>query len=872
MMKHRFWFSAALLVWASVFFGARHAVGADFFETHCVDCHNAATTEGGLNLHDLSRNIGDRSAFRKWVRIHDRIQSGEMPPPGQPQPTEQERARVIGSLRQLLIQTESRLTEPDQTRVRRLTRVEYENTIRDLFGMRLQLQERLPGDGKVHGFDRNSDALAISHVHLAKYVEAADHVLDFAICTQPKPPQAETYRISPAEDGGVSLLAAFNGGAVFLRDKQPDPQHPPVVEGIQHVDRGAHKILGMYEDAESVGIHRHEDSSFMPRFQAFSAIYPGRYRVRTSLWSYTWDQGEVKPARGTEAARFTMIQLKGNGRHNGHPSYLIGYFDAPSIDSQVHEFEWWFNPKDCLGFNVALAPVHIYHQYKRDLNSFTGPGIACDYVEVEGPLYDQWPPKAHRELFGDLPLIEFDANSQAVTFPERERPKQQITGAKNRQQEYQGDWTVHSQAPAADARRLLAAFLPKAFRRPVPDELVESYVDLAKQRLAAGDCFELAMRYAYRAALCSPDFLYHIEPSDRDDIDEFSLANRLSYFLWNSLPDAELTQLAMAGTLHQPEVLRAQVERLLRHEKSNRFVRDFCRQWLRLEDIAANDADPKLYPEASTYMQNSMVAETEAYFRELLDADLDATHLIDSDFAMLNEKLAVHYGIAGVSGSQVRKVKLPPDSPRGGLLTQASILKVTANGTTTSPVPRGAFVMERLLGQPVDPPPEDVPAIDPDVRGATTIREQLTRHRADPACAGCHAKLDPAGFALESFDVLGGFRERYRTMEGDNAPPERILLDPHLRVSFKLGPNVDPSYRLADGREFADVQGLKRHLVADPQLLATNVARQLAIYAVSRELGFRDRDAITQIVADAGTGGIRSIIHQLVQNELFHTR
>src|SRR5205807_1415376 len=205
--------------------------------------------------------------------------------------------------------------------------------------------------------------------------------------------------------------------------------------------------------------------------------------------------------------------------------------------------------------------------------------------------------------------------------------------------------------------------------------------------------------------------------------------------------------------------------------------------------ITANDPDRKLYPEFSAYLQDSMVAETRAYFRELLDKDLDAGHLVKSDFAMLNEKLAVHYGIPGVSGSQMRRVALPAGSARGGFLTQAAILKITANGTTTSPVPRGAFVMDRPLGRPPEPPPPNIPAIEPDVRGTRTIREQLDKHRTNAACAACHAKIDPPGFALESFDVIGGFRTRYRSIgAGDSAP--RRTIDPFIGISFKLGPHV----------------------------------------------------------------------------------
>jgi hypothetical protein len=268
-----------------------------------------------------------------------------------------------------------------------------------------------------------------------------------------------------------------------------------------------------------------------------------------------------------------------------------------------------------------------------------------------------------------------------------------------------------------------------------------------------------------------------------------------------------------------------------------------------------------------------MVAETRAYFRELIEQDLGAAYLVKSDFAMLNEKLAVHYGIPGVSGPAIRRVNLPPGSPRGGFLTQAALLKITANGTTTSPVPRGAFVMERLLGQKPEPPPPNVPAVEPDVQGATTIRELLDQHRADAACAGCHAKIDPPGFALESFDVIGGQRDRYRALEkGDPAP--RGSIDPKIGISFKLGPPVDASGRLPDGRTFAGIAEFQDHLAAEPRRLLANLARQFTVYATGRDLAFADRAALRGIVeqAEARGGGIRTLIHEVVQSDLFLTR
>jgi hypothetical protein len=405
----------------------------------------------------------------------------------------------------------------------------------------------------------------------------------------------------------------------------------------------------------------------------------------------------------------------------------------------------------------------------------------------------------------------------------------------------------------------------------VSDETRQRYVARVAYRLEAGDCFETAMRWAYRAALCSPTFLYHIEPPGK--LDDYALACRLSYFFWNSLPDERLNTLAESGALHSPDVLKGEVERLLNDRKSQRFVEDFLGQWLKLRQIASNDPDKKLYPEFSPYLQDSMVAETRAFFREMIDKDLNASHLVRSDFAMLNEKLATHYGIAGVSGSQIRRVRMPADNPRGPFLTQAAILKITSNGTTTSPVPRGAFVMARLLGQEPEPPPPNIPAIEPDVQGAKTIREQLDKHRNDAVCASCHAKMDPPGFALESFDVIGGWRDRYRSIgEGDTAP--RGSIDPFIGISFKLGPRVDASGVLPDERTFKDILEFQSLLAAKTGLLMKNLTQQFAVYGAGRDIAFNDREQIAAIVdrAQKNGGGVRTLLHELVQSSLFQTK
>ena len=870
-MKSHF-LALAAFAWSAGFnFAAEPSLPA-FFEKHCFECHNENLKEGDLNLAAFKFDLANADNFARWVKLHDRIESGEMPPKKNKRPDEAEKTSALKSISSSLIAAEKKkFAAEGRTAVRRLTRAEYENTIRDLFDLPgIALQGNLPADGSAHGFDKNTDALDISHVNLAKYVEAADLALDLAIATRPDAPKSRKTRLTLGSSGGFVAHVVLNGDGVLLKDKKPDPDFPPAGEQ-GHLDEGAHERMKSFNINSSVGLFRHEDESLSPYFAWHVTIYPGLYRVKTSVWSFQWDKGKVLPSRGTEAARLSVVQLTGDGRGGQHPSYVLGYYDAPSIDSKEHELVTWMNVNEIIGFNVAsLAPAANYHKKDRAMG-FVGPGIACDWLDIEGPLHDVWPPRGHRTLFGDLPLAEFKAAEQAGVRPPVRKVTRQIGAGRNRPDPSPGLFTVTSKDPLADADQLLAIFLPKAFRRPVEASVRKAYVAKVDERLKAGDCFESAMRWAYRAALCSPDFLYLVEPVGK--LDDHALACRLSYFFWNSKPDAALTKLADAGKLRDKGTLNAEVERLLKDPKSQRFIEDFLGQWLRLRNIATNDPDRQLYPEFSPYLQDSMVAETRAYFRELLEKNLDATHLVKSDFAMVNEKLARHYGIPGVSGSQIRRVSLPKDCPRGGFLTQAAILKVTANGTTTSPVPRGAFVLERILGQKPEPPPPNIAAVEPDVRGASTIRELLDKHRNNASCAACHAKIDPPGFALESFDVIGGYRTRYRSI-GKGDPAERGIIDPFINIGFKLGPAVDPSGSLSDGRKFAGIVEMQTLLASHPELLLKNLTRQFAIYGTGRPIGFGDRDSIDGIVGKTlkQGGGVRTLLHELVESELFQAR
>jgi len=453
--------------------------------------------------------------------------------------------------------------------------------------------------------------------------------------------------------------------------------------------------------------------------------------------------------------------------------------------------------------------------------------IALEQVDCGAPTE-----QVRRILFGDLPV-----------------------GGKGR------DAGPISGAPAADLARLMKDFAARAFRRPVTDADLKPYVDVARAMVSEGHSFAQALRAGYRSILSSPRFLYLIELPGQ--LDDHALACRLSYLFWSTSPDQILRSAADAGQLRNPVQLRAQVERMLNHRRSKAFVTNFTDQWLKLREIDATQPDGKLYPEFDPILQQSMLDESRGFFAELLKRDFSVANFVESDFAMLDSRLAVHYGLPPdlVGPGGVRPVPLKPEWHRGGLLGQASIHKVTANGTTTSPILRGIWVLERLLGQHVSPPPPDIPAVEPDIRGATTIREQLDKHRASESCASCHVKIDPPGFALESYDVIGGWRDRYRVV-GKNGRKSND------------GPVVDASYQTADGQAFKDVQAYKKLLLRDRSQIARCLAEKILVYGTGATVSFADRQAIDQVVEQtkAKDYGLRSIVHAVVQSKAFGSK
>ncbi len=409
----------------------------------------------------------------------------------------------------------------------------------------------------------------------------------------------------------------------------------------------------------------------------------------------------------------------------------------------------------------------------------------------------------------------------------------------------------------SDLANLVRSFAERAFRRPVRDGDIKPYQQLIQDLRRDDTSFVDTLRAAYRAVLCSPRFLYLVE--EPGPLDDHALATRLSYFLTGEPPDAKLLALAASKKLRNPAALRRETDRLLTGDGLTRFVEDFAAEWLDLDQIDFTQPDAKLYPGFDPIVQAGMLAETRRTLAEAVERNHPVSWLVDADTTWVNDRLARFYNLPDVPGDSLERVKLAVDAHRGGLLAQGAILKVTANGNNTSPVVRGVWIGERILGDEIRPPPGGVPAIEPDIRGTTTIREQLERHRADASCASCHRTIDPPGFALENFDPSGRWRDRYLAMEGGKR---------------KAGPKIDPSSTLPDGRSFASFDEFRSLVAARPDRLAHSLASHLLVFGTGGTLSFADREVVEAIVKDAAKDKyrMRTILHGVVTSSVFTTK
>lgn len=554
----------------------------------------------------------------------------------------------------------------------------------------------------------------------------------------------------------------------------------------------------------------------------------GIYRITTSL--------EAVQAKRPVTYKIIAKRPSGNAR-------LIKVGDINPGEKKDLEANVYLEPGD--SFYVTMHTHDSGAAYLTltaiDVKDYQGPGLGVRSLGVAGPIHDQWPPKSTRDLMRGVELV---MNAQT------------------------GETEIKlSKRPIEHVREIVGAFAERAFRRPVKQTEIESFVELAQPAIEAELPFEEVIRVPLRSILCSPQFLMHA--GQPGDLEPTSLASRLSYFLWKSLPDDELRNVAIQGKLTDATELSHQVDRMLEDPRSQRFINDFLGQWLRLHKINATSPDAKLYPEFDELLGHSLPQETQLFFAHLIRENASLTHFIDSDYTFVNRRLAEHYGLQDIQGQHFRKVQLPEGSPRGGVLTQAAILKTTANGTVTSPVTRGNFVLTNLLGTPPSPPPPGVGSIEPDTRGKTTIREVLDAHRDADSCHACHQLIDPPGFALESFDPIGRLRTHYRS-----SGPGEGFFAPFSPATYHAGPPVDPSGQTADGRRFTDIIDFKRLLMDQKEQIARNFVSQLIVYSTGGEIEFADREVIEAILKETETGNypVRDLIHAVVHSRLFRQK
>ena len=808
----------------------------------CVECHNSETIEGGLDLTTLSFELNDRAVRERWTRIHDRIEQREMPPQAEHLPSEA-RTRLVKSLKGAIHAADlADIKAHGRGPLRRLNRNEYEQNLRDLLKLpQLDIRDMLPEDREGHRFNKTSASLDMSRVQLAAYLDAADAALRQAMAHGPKPPTVTRFRAVATSLFPERATFGEREAMFFAKDNQAIDgkelerlKDDPVVE------------LALFRSA-------HWPYYGYPR--GFIAALPGEYRVRFSARAVSQEKDyQLKPASHPVPMTFRARKpsgpdVSGDVRATGgiidiQPTVAIYETTIRLRERETFEYS-------LLGLPVPLArnvdggpPTYRYPPFPAGGQS----GVAFQWLEIEGPIAaDEWPPPSHRVLFDERSGIDSLPVDPRQNF---ERP----------------------QVDSVEVHRLLRRFVDLAAREPVSDERLQKFEQLVLSRLDANDTFIDAMLAGYQAFLASSQFIYLREPIPPDD--SYAIASRLSHFLANTRPDATLLELARTGPLRNAKRLRDETDRLIASAGFERFINNFTDYWLSLRHVRRDDPDIRLYPEYrfDDYLVESMERETRAFVTTMIRDNLPSRMLVAADFVFVNDRLAQHYGLpdaAHIQGSALRKVMLPPESPLGGLLTQAALLKVTANGTSTSPVVRGAWIMERLIGEPPPPPPTSVPAVEPDLRGAKTIRELLALHTKSDLCAACHARFDPVGLALENFDILGGWRTRYRGVEQG----ERVSGIDRAGHDFvyTLAEPVDAAGQLLDGRRFQNIRDLKAILAENPRQLARNLLYQFTLYATGTPVRFADRAELESILdaSAANEYSVRDLLHSLVQSSIF---
>ena len=768
--------------------------GVAFLKQHCLECHSGDKPKAELSL---SSFLDNSSVVRKrttWESVLKMVESGEMPPETKPKPDIKE-IEAFTALARAIFEHHDKNAKPDPGRVtmRRLNRIEYANTLRDLVGADFNPAADFPSDDIGHGFDNIGDVLTLSPVLMEQYLAAAETVSQRVILANPPPP--------PRRYLSGRFLQPNNAQTPQGRFRTMNPADAdPVISGPFAAPGD---YLKFSTDADLI--------------------------LRANMYAETKGTSPVKVALFLSGGKLSdpssdeeVDQLMGAALKSMKPLKILNVFEITARDAKsVQQIEFPINRRG----DIQRAGLAIVKPPEGE----EPPQLFIEHIWTEGPL--------------------------------ETRPASQLTLLACSKDKSQGEQT----------REVLTRLLSRGYRRTATPQEVEAMAKVVDQLVADGEKWEAGMQWAVQAVLCSPKFLFRVELDDRPDspdarpIDEFPLASRLSYFLWNTMPDDELFELARRGELSKN--LEPQVLRMLKDSRATTSLVDqFAMQWLQLKRLELVAPDTKLFPDFNGFLRRAMLTETRMFLEAIVKEDRSLLDLLAGDFTFLNEPLARHYGIADTNGNLVgKKAEREAGQPirsrefvrvnltgtnRGGLLTQASVLTVTSNPTRTSPVKRGRWVLEQLLGTPPPPPPPNVPELEQGEKLTGSLRQRMEQHRANPSCANCHARMDPLGFAFENFDAIGRFREK------DGEFP------------------IDPAGELPTGEKFSGPNELKEILKSRQNLFARCITEKLLTYALGRGLEYYDRPAVDRIATALSQNGYRfsTLIVETVKSEPFRMR
>lgn len=789
-------------------FGANSAVAsaaeADFSRDvapivakRCVRCHGPKRQEARIRLDNLSTDLlGDRAAAETWQEVLNVLNAGEMPPEDEPHLAPEEFATLTAWVQAKIDEAVAAQHKTNgRVVLRRLNRVEYQNTMTDLLDLEMNYLRDLPPDAvSADGFKNDGRSLQMSPLQLEYYLDTARRALDRVIVSGPAP---KTYDY----EFTASNVNGWLGNPEFSNRLQRQQEF----------------LAKMVDDYPEAG-------AFLVRVQLTAELKPHTgypllevsvgYRPDTKILFREFDLVEItSPEQQTFEFRGRIedfpLPVRGQGKFPGLVVRVRNVYDDGSpLPKRKNE-----KGKKGKGKKTTYADEpHL-------------PSITVQSVEFHGPVFDRWPPAAHRRILFESPLLETDEDAYVA--------------------------------------EVLKRFMTRAYRRPVEEAEIESSLEFYRAIRPEFPTFEEAIRETLAMVLIRPDFLYIVEPAgdEKRKLGDWELASRLSYFLWSTMPDERLMELAASRKLHELETLSAEVERMLQDARSSRFVEQFTEQWLELNVLDSVAVDRDYYPSFDDRLKADMRGETQQFFAELVRENRSALHLLSSDFTVLNEPLAKHYGIDGVYGREFRRVELPPEQHRGGLLGQASMLLANSTGSDSHAVRRAVWIRDRLLNDPPAPPPPDVPTLDeaaPEFH-KLSIRRQLEIHRRREACASCHRGIDPWGVALENFDAVGRWRESVRRKVGKR---------------FESVP-VDAADVLPGGQKLDGVDALREHLIAERKDdFARSLVSRLLTYALGRRLELSDQPAVDDITEALASDDfrLRGLIHKVVASPLFQTK